>query len=61
VKETREPVSVSSWLGEHCGNVFNGPLGNLLAPYGERFIDNNGSIGGAVKQFLPMSTVVASS
>jgi len=46
-------AQLATIVGKHGGNVFNGPQGNLLAPDGESFIDNDsGQIGGTVKAIL---------
>jgi len=46
-------AQLATIVGKHGGNVFNGPQGNLLAPDGESFVDNDsGSIAGTVKQML---------
>lgn len=46
-------AQLATIVGKHGGNIFNGPEGNMLAPDGESFIDNDsGSISGTVKALL---------
>jgi uncharacterized repeat protein (TIGR01451 family) len=50
-------------IGNHGGDIFNGPQSNLIAPDGESLIDNDsGLIGGTVKELLSagVQSVIAS-
>lgn len=46
-------AKLATIVGKHGGNIFNGPQGNMIAPDGETFIDNDtGNISSTVKALL---------